>query len=251
MLSARNTFIIGGNVFYIMEYHKTRAATNRSHFVVQYLPRKVRELLVLFIMFIRPFANLLFNQITFKKNSSDGDYLFSSEDKSDLCWKGQKLSETLQRENLSRLKVRLNIWSYRHIVVAIAREHVMEIAGHFEKDDTAWEDILSQDKDIHIYAWQTGHRRSTNISTYRLNKAYPSRLQPELSKQFLRISEVWHKWIGAYESNATGSDKKRRHMKEDKRTQEKEWQRTVEPNLDLSPESKKLLEMQNELERIL
>ena len=127
----------------------------------------------------------------------------------------------------------------------------MEIAGHFEKDDAAWEDILSQDKDIHIYAWQTGHQRSTNISTYGLNKAYPSRLQPELLKQYLRISEVWHKWIGVYESNSTGSDKKRRHVKEDKRTQEKEWQRTVELNLDLSPESKKLLEMQNELERIL
>jgi hypothetical protein len=212
--SARNVFIIGGDVFYVTEYHKTRAATNRSHFVVRYLPRIGEELFVLFIPSIRSFANLLFNQITFEKNSSDGDYLFCSEDKSDLCWEGQKPSETLQRESLSRLKVRLNIWSYRDIVVAIAREHVMEIAGHFEKNDAAWDDILSQDKDIHFYAWQTGHQRSTNISTYGLNNTYPSRLQQELLKQYLCISEVWHKWIGVYGSNSIGSDKMGGHVKE-------------------------------------
>src|SRR5947207_15044583 len=77
-LSLRNFFVIGGNAFYVTEYHKARAATPYSYFVVRYLPPRLSELLILYIAYIRPFSCLLFNNVGFKKNLTDGDYLFCS-----------------------------------------------------------------------------------------------------------------------------------------------------------------------------
>ena len=50
-----------------------------------------------------------------------------------------------------------------------------EIAAHFEKDDALWERILAQTK-ISVYAWQSGHQRAINASTYGFYTAYPGRI---------------------------------------------------------------------------
>jgi hypothetical protein len=84
-------------------------------FVDRHLPYRLAELLVIYIAYIRPFSNLFID--------SDGDYLFCSEDNNDKYWDGKKLSETL-RESQARLKVKINLWAYRHIVVAITQVHV-------------------------------------------------------------------------------------------------------------------------------
>jgi hypothetical protein len=182
--SLRNFFVIGGNTFYATEYHKARASTNFSYFVVRYFPPCLAQLVVLYTAYIRPFCNLLFNQISFKKNSGDGDYLFCSEGSNDKCWDGKVLSRILQNESKARLGVKINLWSYRHIAIAIAKEHLKEIAGHFAKDDALWERMLAQSKDRSVYAWQAGHQRATNASTYGLDQAYPGRLQPELLYEY-------------------------------------------------------------------
>jgi len=73
---------------------------------------------------------------------------------------------------------------------------VKEIAGHFAKDDAVWQEMLSQNKDFNVYAWQTGHQRVMNNSTYGLDQAYPCHLQPELLSEYRRISQLWHIWLG-------------------------------------------------------
>jgi len=267
MLTTRNVFVIGGNVFYVTEYHKARAATNYSHHVVRYLPSTVGRLLITFISFIRPFTDMLYNQITFKDKGSDGDYVFSSEDKSESCWDGKKLAHVLERESMARLGFQLNISSYRHIVIGIAKEHLRNIAGYFDWDDAECDKFLSHDKDIVVYAWQTGHQRATNVSTYGLDKAYPGNLQPELLRQYLRISRVWHGWIGLLEPGVycelgekcdrgvnkvlQSPQRKRQNIDKESSINPQKRQRTGECDLQMSPASRKIMEMQNELQSLL
>ena len=55
--------------------------------------------MIIYIVYIRPFYNLLFNQISFKKNTSNGDYLFCLEESKDKCWDDKKLTEIMQCES--------------------------------------------------------------------------------------------------------------------------------------------------------
>ena len=145
----RNFFVIGDNAFYSTEYHKARASTNFSYFFVRYFPPHLTQLAMLYIAYIHPFCNLLFNQISFK---NDGDYLFCSEESNHKCWDGKVLTRILQDESKARLDVKINLWAYRHIAIAIAKMHVKEIVDHFEKDDALWERMLVQSKDRSVYA---------------------------------------------------------------------------------------------------
>ena len=44
-----------------VEYHKARASTNYSFHVIRYLPEPVAVLMTLYLIYIRPFAKMLFN----------------------------------------------------------------------------------------------------------------------------------------------------------------------------------------------
>ena len=53
-------------------------------------------------------------------------------------------------------------------------------------------------KDYNIYAWQTGHQWSTNVSTYGLDRAFPGRLQPDLKNKYIRISCIWQRYADVW-----------------------------------------------------
>ena len=205
-LSRCNFFIIDGHGFYVTEYHKTKASTNYSYFVVRYLPQPVtRLILLLYIAFIQPFCKLLYNQVSITKNSIDDHHLFCHDSNSDICWNGKRLSEVLQRESHARIDVKINLWAYRHIAISITKAHVKDIAPHFSKDDVAWKQILERDPNFNVFAWQAGHKRAMNISTYGLDQTYSCQLQPELLHEYLRISLIWHRLLGFVDDNMSDS----------------------------------------------
>src|SRR5579859_6079246 len=78
-LTPRNFFILNREGFYSTEYHKVRASTNYSFYVVQYLPDRLMELTLLYITYIRPFARMLSSHR--KKNVPDLGYLFTDTSK--------------------------------------------------------------------------------------------------------------------------------------------------------------------------
>ena len=196
LYSSRNFFVIGGNAFYLTEYNKARASTNYSYFVVRYLPQIVGQLTVIYIAYIRPFCDFLYSEISMQKQTKDSDYLFCSETSPDVNWNGNQLKEIFERESKERLRVWIIPSQYRHIAIAMTRAHVKSISAHFEKDDVLWDQTMSRDSNQFMYAFQAGHQRVTNVSTYGLDQAFPSKLQPELLHSYLQISQIWHQWLG-------------------------------------------------------
>src|SRR5579859_2015076 len=138
----RNFYVLGGKAFYYTEYHKARASSNVSYHVVRYLPRRVGELAVLYLTYVRPLANLLYNQGLSTMNGFDGHYIFCSDETNDVPWNGKQLTDILRRETNMRMGVELGISLYRHLIIGITRIHVKKVAGNFEGDNAAIEKML-------------------------------------------------------------------------------------------------------------
>ena len=141
-----------------------------------------------------------------------------------------------------------------------------EIYPHFAKDDALWEAMLNRNRDHNVYAWQTGHQRSTNVSTYGLDQTFPSRLQPELINEYIRISRIWQifgkVWNGPVTVHVEKTVNRRNEvemesdggseMANERALQTPKRKRhTVEvleiegvDSANISPESKRLLDMQ-------
>jgi hypothetical protein len=196
---------------YATEYHKARAWTNQSFYVIRFLPQRVTELALLYLGYIRPFTCMLYAHGREVKN--DAGYLFCSDKSLEKSWDGTVLSDMLQQESTARLGWKLGIWAFRHILIGITKVHIKEIAGYFLKksmiaeiagyflkSSTIAKDVLQEnaDIDLYIYAWQAGHQREINVGVYGKDAAYPTRMQPELLYQFLRISRRWHHFFESY-----------------------------------------------------
>jgi hypothetical protein len=232
--TSRNVAISNGEVFVASEYNKARASTNYSFHVVRYLPKPVAILVVLYLIYIRPFAKMLFDntQSSQKKikvkrivrsvskqagqrrkkprmrsvsKKDDGDeaidvgYIFSSDESPNKCWTGVELSEILQEESRQRLNVKINLWAWRHIIIGITKTHLEAIAPFFAKDEKACKEQLETNIYKSIFAWQAGHQSRINTSIYGLDAAFPGRIQPALLRFYRQISRIWHHWLGLLE----------------------------------------------------
>ena len=253
--TARNLFVHGGDLFYVTEYHKTRASTNLSHIVARFPSEEVSELILIFVAYIRPFANMIYNQVSAVPNNTNGNYLFSDEADPDQCWSGRHLSRIMQQASSGYLGTPgLSVWSYRHLASNVTKRYIKKIAGFFqvgEGDDTEWAREYTKERSQDVYAWQMGHTRKTNATIYGLDMAYPSQIQPELLDEYRCISVQWHDWLQFKQRNKRisieGGSKEPMTPKKRKQTEDSE----DGVDLNVSPESQRLKKMSKDLERLL
>jgi hypothetical protein len=90
--SMRNFFIHKGDLFAVTDYHKARSATGLSHSPARFLLPQVAQLAVIYIAYIRPFANTLYSQISGTQNATGGDYLVCDESLPNKSWDGKHLT---------------------------------------------------------------------------------------------------------------------------------------------------------------
>jgi len=217
----------------MLQYHKARASTNYSFHVARYLPKSVTSLIVTYLAYIRPFAKLVFRncfqqqydpctrpkdregrvQMYMEKlmRSSgtvipqthereghvvDKGYIFCDDESPNECWAGPELSEALGNESESRLNVKIGLWTWRHIIIAITKAHLEEIAPFFARDEAACKTLLETNIYYSIFPWQAGHQPRVNVAVYGLDAAFPGQVQPALLRFYREISKIWHHWLG-------------------------------------------------------
>lgn len=192
----RNFFVQEGQGFYLTEYHKARAITNHSFYVARFLPDSVAQATVIYLTFIRPFASMIKSRGKTKVN--DVGYIFCSDKSPDKCWsETRQLSGILKEESVARMNVSLHLRSHRHIVIAITKLHVKDIAACFGEDPKARKEaLLKFDVDFDLWAWQAGHQRETNAAVYATIAKFPHQFQPELLRLFRHLSQLWWVWVG-------------------------------------------------------
>ncbi len=86
----------------------------------------------------------------------------------------------------------INIRLYRQLSISITEKHVKQLAKPFNRYDDESE---SADPNI-VFAWQSGHRPRQRATTYGLDGAFPSRMQPALLNIYEWASVEWHQYLG-------------------------------------------------------
>ena len=59
MYSLRNLYVINSRIAFITEYDKSRSIQGVSHYVVRFLPDRLRQVLIKYVVYIDLFARLL------------------------------------------------------------------------------------------------------------------------------------------------------------------------------------------------
>ena len=126
----------------------------------------------------------------------DKGYIFCDDKSLNECWAGTELSSVLQDESERRLSLRIGLWTWRHIIIAITKDHLEEIALFFERDEAACKSLLETNIYYSIFPWQAGHQPRVNVAIYGLDAAFPGQMQPGLLRLYRQISKIWHHWLG-------------------------------------------------------
>ena len=221
-----------GQGFTMVHYHKARGSTNYSFHIARFLPTSVTKLIVFYIVYIRPFVKLVFRQcfqsgcdpspkrkgreqqaqnfierLTRRTKNTDQQpnddlsiidkgYIFCDDKSPNECWSGTELSAILQEESERRLGTKIGIWTWRHVIIAITKAHLEEIAPFFERDEAACKSLLERNVYYSIFPWQAGHQPRVNVAVYGLDAAFPGQMQPALLHFYRHISQIWHHWLG-------------------------------------------------------
>jgi hypothetical protein len=189
---SRNVFVYHGRLILVLEYHKARAITNNSFYVVRVLPKAVSQILFQYLAYVRPFVEALSHQIQRVEGveatiANSRAYLFAEDGQ---LFKTSQLSQAVQQQSQYAGVGHLNFARYRQTALAIAKQHIATIARPFDPDHP------EDDDDPRLsFARQAGHRPQVLATAYAIDRAYPTRLQPELLSQYEKVSACWHKWL--------------------------------------------------------
>lgn len=127
--SARNIYIINGRVCFVTMYDKARKRRGNTEYIVRCLPDELGQILVQYLVYIRPFARVL--------DRRESEYLFADYKGP---WAGEELSQVLGQVTRKHLGVQLKASGYRQTAIGICTRHLMRASKTWEKDEEDLED---------------------------------------------------------------------------------------------------------------
>jgi hypothetical protein len=179
----RSIFIENGLVGTVTSYHKGYNVTGTLKIIHRYLPKEVSELLVYYLWLVLPFWQKL-EVLVYKRKEPPSPYLWPKKVGS---WDSSRLSKVLSREATLHLKIpNLNIRMYRHIAIAISRQHLK--CGGFKRDYGPPEGG--------IYDQQAAHESLFAGAVYaRGAEEAPGHVKAK-RLQYRLVSREWHTFLG-------------------------------------------------------
>lgn len=193
---ARGIYIDEGAVMYVTRHAKARRSTNREFQVARYLPRQAGGLLVLYLVYVRPFASML-RRICLHKQCN-GRLLFADPETPTTPWTGAVLSKALGARAHMTVGVAMGVQVYRQVSIAITERHIQQISRPFDRYNDKGEDVGI---DV-AFAWQSGHRPLRRGTNYGIDGAYPDSLQPALLRVYRWVSTQWHRFLSLTEDHS-------------------------------------------------
>ena len=114
----RNVFVLDGQMVFITQYHKSEAVLSSPKVVPWFLPARISQLLAVYLAYVCPFADRL-NDNT--KGLECSEFIWYD---TKGPWDTDKMTKILVRETGIRMGIRLTTQDYRHIAIAICRQHI-------------------------------------------------------------------------------------------------------------------------------
>tara|TARA_R110002003_G_scaffold3278_1_gene25047 strand:- start:168 stop:1271 length:1104 start_codon:yes stop_codon:yes gene_type:complete len=177
----RSIFIEEGLISTVTSYHKGYNITGSTKIIHRYLPKEVSELLVYYLWLVLPFSHRL-DVLVHKRNAPPSCFLWPAGNES---WKASKLTTALSREGRAHFDAPLNILTYRHIAIAISRQHLS--SGGFKRD-YGIDKKLADEQATHG-TWVAG-----TVYARGLQEA-PGHVKAR-SSEYRAVSREWHSFLG-------------------------------------------------------
>jgi hypothetical protein len=127
--SARNIYVINGRLCILTIYDKARKQRGNTEYIVRFLPDKLSQIFVQYIIHVRPFARVL--------DYRESEYLFGD---ARGPWAGEELSRELKAITGKHLGVKLAVLSWRQVAVGIAEYYLIRASKSWEKEEEDKED---------------------------------------------------------------------------------------------------------------
>jgi hypothetical protein len=179
---------------YIIRHHKAKRSTNREFNVARFLPVQVGHILYKYLVYIRPLIEMLHREQSdrFKAAPSPPSrFLFQSDPTAAKPWDPSRLTSALKKATQEVWREPVNSRLFRQICIGITEKHVAEVHKPFNRFD---DESSMADRNV-VFSWQSGHRPMQRASTYGLDGAFPSKLQPALLRVYEWASVRWHEFL--------------------------------------------------------
>ena len=122
--SARNIYVINGQMCFLTMYDKARKRRGNTDYIIRFLPNRVSQVLAQYLIYIRPFSRAL--------DQRESEYLFGD---NRGPWAGEELTQALSKATSKGLGVRLTVQSWRHVAIGMAARHLLRASKTWEKED--------------------------------------------------------------------------------------------------------------------
>ena len=189
--TARGLYVHEGRMMYVTRHSKARRTTNQEFQVARYLPLEDSRLFATYLVYVRPFAEML-HRVCYGR-VQERRLLFSSSESPDVPWKVEVLTKALKGVAKEACGIAFGVQIYRQLSIAMTEKHVKPISRPFnryaDKDQEADAEVA--------FAWQSGHRPIRRGTSYGIDSAYPDSLQPALLRVYRWVSDEWQRFLGA------------------------------------------------------
>ncbi|KEF50790.1 uncharacterized protein A1O9_13158 [Exophiala aquamarina CBS 119918] len=188
-LQDRNHFIIDGTSSIVIRYHKSQQLFGTPKIIPRFLPWRVGQLLVVYLVYVQPFCEYLLIET---QNQKISDHIWYNEKGP---WETEHLTRVIKRQTALGLGYRFHTLDFRHIVISIGREVVSDkfAEGYKEELGEVEEPEREMDDPIEL---QSGRGDATGASRYGVRSDIVKHMTSKLIETFRPISEGWHRFLG-------------------------------------------------------
>ncbi len=194
----RGIFAYDGYLMYLTRHHKAKRSTNREFIVARFLPVYVGRLVFKYLVYIRPFVNLLVRE-QFREARGQAQqalqsstFLFRARTAGDSsAWATGQLTSVIKSSTAKAWGRAVNLRLLRQLSIGVTEKHVREVNQPFNRFD----DQSDRAEQNVAFAWQSGHRPLQRGRTYGLDGAFPTKLQPQLLELYEWASVRWHEFL--------------------------------------------------------
>lgn len=216
----RNIFILDGQVMLVTDRDKTKALRDQGRKVARFLPERIGQLLITYIVWLLPTERLLRTQCNLRPAIGEQlEYLWC--DGSSGVWDTERLSSLLVRMLQPGLGLRIGVARYRGIAIEFGRRirgltiqqtefqtEADDEADDFDVDPLTGEPVETGGGSWNI-VWDLQATHSTKVARqhYAVHVGFLGRLQPEMIATFRTISSLWHQFLSGTDEKASQEDR--------------------------------------------
>ncbi|KAH7472005.1 hypothetical protein FOMA001_g13015 [Fusarium oxysporum f. sp. matthiolae] len=200
----RNIFIIDGEVVLVTQYHKSLAHFDSPKVIPRFLPGRIGQLFVMYMIYIRPLTDRWEAdkwELYGEKMAPPSDFIWHNEAAGGVPWESSQMSAAMGRWTSYYIGRRIMLQDWRHIAIAISKKHARDRgAGRADFEDG--EDDHDESEQYEVPDDLAASHTGQTAANYGVTIDILKRLTAESLEIFGQVSHRWHKFLGCDKSSS-------------------------------------------------